>query len=332
VTFKEIQDDALDAVLAITTAASSEPRTRIKRGINTWHRRLLQRPGFARLLRDFESTLTSVSGQAVYGLAQPLGRLNGLLDTVNRWPLRRRDLAWLRAQDPGVAISGTPDTFVLRGWFPTQIPPANPSSIFAVLNTTGTEGIVWQFLLSDGSVASGTTPANGTTAVQLGTASTVVEILDLHYDNSQVSGTRALTIREDSGSGTILGIIAPPIWANGNSSQKATKARYLRVQLWPTPTAAVAYTVDFTREMADLADDGDEPLLPPDYHYLLSLGAQHDELRRMSDDRVGGVRQDLEQGLRALNRWLWDLPTSYGDDAYAAPRRSQLGPMFPAGS
>ncbi len=329
-TFLELQNDALDAVLAINTGTSSEPRTRVKRAINTWQRRILQRPGYARLLRDFERTLTSANGQAIYGLGAPLGRLNALFDPTNRWPLVRRDLTWLRSQDPGLNISGTPIAYVVRGWAATQIPPVNASQIWAAASGATTEKIVWQFLLSDGSVVSGNTAANGATAVQLGTASTVADVLDLHFASTTTGLT--LTIREDSSVGTVLGLIGPAVANTSGTAPVATKARYLRVQLWPTPTAAIAYQCDFTREIADLVDDTDEPLLPPDYHYLLSLGAQHDEFRRMSDDRLSGVRSDLEQGLTALNRWLWDLPTAWGDSPYRRQPMSVLGSWFPAGT
>jgi hypothetical protein len=330
-TFLELQNDALDAVLAINTGTSSEPRTRIKRGINAWQRRILGRPGFGRLLRDTERTLTSVSGQAIYGFGPPFGRLNGIVDPTNRWPLIERDLAWLRAQDAGLSISGTPIAYIVRGWAPTQIPPTDASQIWAALSASGTDPIVWQFLLSDGTQISGTTAATGTSYVQLGTASTVVEILDLRYATTTTG--RILTVREDSSTGTILGQIGPPIIATTGTAPVAARARYLRVQLWPTPTAAIAYRCDITREIADMVDDTDEPLLPPDFHFVLSLGAQHDEFRRMSDDRLSGVRSDLEQGLQGLNRWLWDLPSSYGDTPYRRHQRmSTLGPWFASGT
>jgi hypothetical protein len=73
--------------------------------------------------------------------------------------------------------------------------------------------------------------------------------------------------------------------------------------------------------------DQDEPLLPPDFHHILSLGAQCDELKRRDDNRYSLVRNDLEGELKNLNRWLWDLPTP---QRRGMARPSQLGSWFAA--
>lgn len=315
-TFVELQNDSLDALgYATTGSTQTEARTRIKRGLNAWQRRLLTRPGYARLLRDFEQTLTTVAATSTYGFSEPMGRLSGLYDVTNRWPLDLRDVAWLRTQDSAVAISGNPVAYVPKGWFPVAQHPTAAASIFAASSGTATDQLAWEFLLSDNSRVAGVTALTSTTAVQLGSATTVVQVLSLTYQGDNSGKT--ITIRMTSGAGTVLGTIAAG----------RTKARYFQVQLWPTPAAALTYTCDFTRELQDMQADQDESLLPPDFHHILSLGAQCDELKRRHDDRYSLVRSDLEGEIKNLNRWLWDLPTPQRN---GMARPSQLGAWYAA--
>lgn len=106
-TFLELQNRALKA-LNFSTTATSEPRTRVKEAINTWHRRILTRPQFTRLLRDRQLTLTSVASTAIYTFASSVKRLNGITDTTNDQTVFRRDLSWIRRQDPGLEAEGVP--------------------------------------------------------------------------------------------------------------------------------------------------------------------------------------------------------------------------------
>lgn len=317
-TFQQLQDSALDALgYSLASGTQAEARIRIRRGLNEWHRRLLTRPGYARLLRDFSLTLTTVANTSTYGFSEPLGRLSGMYDITNRWPLDRRDLAWLRTQDSAVATSGNPCAFVPLGWSPVAQHPTAAAAIFAASSAADTTQLAWDFLLSDNTRVSGVTALNGATAVQLGSASTVVQVLALTYQGPSTGLT--VTVRMTSGAGTVLGQIAAG----------RTKARYFQVQLWPTPAAALTYTCDFTAEIQDMASDQDEPLLPPDFHHILSLGAQCDELKRRDDDRYSLVRNDLEGEIKNLNRWLWDLPTPMTRDV---ARPSQLGAWYRAGT
>lgn len=221
-TYLDLQNDALVA-LNFSTAATSDPRTRIKRAINQWHRRILRRPGFARLLRDRQLSFTSTAGTHTYSFPSSVARIIHITDTdAHEQKLVRRDLAWLRTADPGLSTAGNPEAYINLG--------------------------------------------------------------------------RALT-------------------------------GLLQVQLWPTPQGAYTYTLDYTAQLADMTEDSEEPLLPLDFHEVLSLGAQYHEWKRADDDRKDEVRADLEDGLKALNRWVWDLA-----DSTSAPPigRSNLGAWFPA--
>lgn len=101
----------------------------------------------------------------------------------------------------------------------------------------------------------------------------------------------------------------------------------LQVQLWPTPQAAYTYLLDYTAQIADMTLDSEEPILPLDFHRVLSLGAQEEEWVRADDDRAAIARGRREAIEKNLNRWLWDL----ADSTEAQPAgRSNLGAWFPA--
>lgn len=223
-TYLELQNDSLRA-LNLSTASTSDPRTRIKGYINLWHRRILSRPGYLRLLRDKQLTFTSVADISTVTFSSSVARINGIVDTTNDQHLVRRDLSWIRRHDAGLEAEGVPYVYVNLG-------------------------------------------------------------------------------RNSSG--------------------------LLQVQLWPTPQAANTYTLDYMAELTDMSADTDVPLLPADFHHVLSLGAQHDEWRRMDDDRAISLRQDIEFVLKSLNAYVWDLADA--TDEGCVHRPSRLGAWYEAGT
>lgn len=317
-TYLQLQDQALRAT-GQTTATSSEPRTRIRAALNFWQRRILADPRFATLLRDSEGTFDTVANQAVYGLGIPMGRLLGISQDLNEATLALRDRAWLRRSDPGLSAIGSPaDAYIPRGWFPVQTQPANASSIFAKSSSAAdtTQVIDWEFTTSALQRVSGNTTLTGTTALQLGTATTVVEVVKLSL---RTAGAGTITVTEDSGAGATL--LTVPIGQ--------TFGRFLHVQLWPTPSAVLTYRVDYSREVQDMVQDTDQPLIPPDFQHLLAMGAEYDEWRKLSDDRYSVTYQDIDRELGKLSAHLWDL----ADDTQGSTvGRSRLGSWFAAGT
>ena len=317
-TFLELQNQVLEAC-GHATSASSTPRTRIKRSINNWQRRILTTPGYNRLLRDSEATFDSVASQTTYGLGLPVGRILGISSDTYETVLAQRDRAWLRREDPGLTGVGDPaSAYVVKGWFPVALQPSNASAIFAKSTSAAdtTQVVDWEFVVSGPDRVSGSTTLTGTTALALGTATTVIEIVKLTL-RTAAAGT--VTIHEDSGAGTQL----------SSMLAGALSRQFLHVQLWPTPAAAVTYRLDYTRVLQDLVQDTDVALLPYDFHHLLGLGAECDELRKMSDDRMVTVYQDLDRELKKLNAYVWDTPD---DTEGHRPARSRLGGWYAAGT
>ena len=318
-TFLELQNSTLRAC-GHSTAVSSEPRTRVKAEINAWQRRLLTRPGFSRLLRDSENTFTTVAGQCTYGLGMSVGRILGIQAVVDRTVLALGDTAWLRRVGT-LASLGTASVYIPRGWFPVQTRPPSPTSIFAISTSAAdtTQVIDWEFVLSTMHRVSGQTTLTGTVPVQLGplaAPSTVVDVVKLSL---RTPAAGIVSVTTAAGGGTTL--LALPV---GQQS-----GRFLHIELYPTPSSALQYRIDYTREISDLVQDTDQPLLPPDYHHLLALGAEYDEWRKLSDDRMVVAKQDLEQEIKSLNAWLWDLPD---DSQLGRLPTSRLGGMYPADS
>jgi hypothetical protein len=312
-TFLQLQDQTLRAC-GHTTAATSEPRTRVKAEINAWQRRILTRPGYSRLLRDSENTFTTVAGQRVYGLGMQLGRLLGIQAVTDRTVLALRDTAWLRRVGV-ISSSGTASAYVPRGWFPVQTNPTIATGIFANSSSVAdtTQIVDWEFTAASLNRIAGQTTLNGTTPVQLGTSTTVVEVVRLSL---RTPAAGIVEIGTTPGSGNVLTL---PI---GQLS-----SRFLHVELFPSPSSALEYRIDFTREIADMVNDTDQPLLPPDYHHLLAMGAEYDEWRKLSDDRMVPTKQDLENEIRSLNAWVWDLPD---DSQLGRIPVSRLGGAYPA--
>jgi hypothetical protein len=126
----------------------------------------------------------------------------------------------------------------------------------------------------------------------------------------------------DSGGGTTLAQI----------SIGRTRPYYFVIHLWPTPADVRTYQCDFTREILDLAQDTDEPLLPTDYHDLLAIGARLDEYERMDDSRSARAQHEWTERYRSLQYFLHARASerlipmpSHGRLGY-----SNLGGWFPA--
>jgi hypothetical protein len=83
-----------------------------------------------------------------------------------------------------------------------------------------------------------------------------------------------------------------------------TRATFYRFLLHPTPVAAEELLVDFEREIQDLADPADEPMLPLDFHDLIALLARADEYEFKSDDRWGTTREQAIRRVKELTAWV----------------------------
>ena len=85
-----------------------------------------------------------------------------------------------------------------------------------------------------------------------------------------------------------------------------TRAQYIEFQLYPTPSAVVAHTVDVLRSIPDMANDTDEFLLPVDFEDLLLDKAEMKELRKQDDpNRYAMLRGDFRHAV-FIEPQLWE--------------------------
>ncbi len=321
VTFKDLQDVTLDECGYDNTQTSSTARTRTKRRLNDIYRRLLRDPSIARLLRTASKyTFASSSDVTTYGLPLALGRVDQITETTNDLRLELRTVDWLRQNDPGLTATGTPCFYILKGWYPIQQQPVDASTLVVrssdAADTTQTARI--EYIDSSGNRALNSVTLNGSTARTLA-ASGAIEVTEFYLSAAAAGVVR---LYEDDIAGQVL--VALPIGY--------TAARYLHIQLWPTPASAVTYNVDYTRELADLVQDKEEPLIPPDFHDVLWRGAVADEWVRKDDTRYQICRQEYELALKQLRDWVWNQTDYLSRPDDARPKYSRLGGWYPSGT
>jgi hypothetical protein len=112
VTYLQLQDDVLERINQDSSLVSSAPRTRVKRFINEWYRRVLGMPWAGRI-RDSATTITTAAGTSEYTVTA--ASIRDVYDATNDWKLEERSLGWLRERDPGSDATGNPVVFVIKG-------------------------------------------------------------------------------------------------------------------------------------------------------------------------------------------------------------------------
>lgn len=296
-------------------------KNRLIEFLNETHRELLTLPGLQRL-RDDTITFASVADQATYALPTT-AKISRIFEVTNDRLLKPLTLAQYRALDVDPASTvGTSDAWVWLGYQPVAAAPSNASSIFVKSTSASDTGTCYL----EGETTGGyprvvSVTMTGTTAVDVSTAVATWVRVTKWYLSTAAVGT--VTLHEDSGAGTELGRIGIG----------QTQQRYCAVALYPTPSTAITYSADVTLAITDLAQDTDEPRLPPDFHDLLVAGAMVREYEKMEDNRLGVSMQRYRARVNDLLYWMHE--TASGHRTLSLARRggrSSLGPWYPAGS
>lgn len=286
--------------IGATTAPPSDVVLRIIGFLNVTQRQILGLPGME-AFRDDTITFASVSGQSLYGLPQAITRIESITDRTTMLRLRAMSLDDLRAGDPGLVTSGPSDSYIVRGYQAVSQQPSAAAEIFAKSTAAGdtTQIVRLEVIRTGGYFRTLSATLTGTTAVSLGaTVTDVIEITKC-YLSALVSGT--VTVHQTSGAGTELARFGNAISSSGNLSA----LRYLQIQLYPTPTSALTYHIDYVRTIQDWATGSlDEPLIPDDFHWLLVEGAVLKEWTKRDDDRRVDAKREFERGLSALRYWV----------------------------
>lgn len=316
-TLNELEQDVYRRLNKNTTADTAT-QTRIRAFLNQRHRELLTLPD-CQQLRDDVTTFATVADQSRYALPQAVARIHRLWDADNERPLVEKTMGWYRsiAPDPSVQ-TGEPEVFCVLGQTRVAKQPSDASAVYVdstSASDTGTARI--EGVVTGGYQQTGSVTMTGTTAVQIGSLSTWEQI-DNFYLSTAAVGT--VTLHEDASGGTELARI--PIGK--------TMPRYWTIYLWPTPSSALTLTMDYAREILDMSNSTDEPLLPPDFHRLIVYGACMDECLKTDDSRYAAYEREWDKGVASLLYWL-HARASFRPGASRTHEGSNLGAWYPAG-
>ena len=296
--------------------------TRLTAFLNQAHRDVLSEPGMDALFNG-TATFPSVASTPQYSLPQSVARIKKLYETSNDYALCGLSQDAYRTFDPDTtAHTGTPTHWVDLGWSAVSAQPSDASEIF-IDSTSGsdTNTVYIEGYRTGGYFISLSTTMTGTTAKSLGAAYTDIIEITKFYISAAAVGT--VTLHEDASGGTELARI--PIGQ--------TYARYKRIALWPCPSSAITYSVDYERDVQDMANANDEPVLPVRFHPLLIEGALLREMTKKDDTRVSIAAREYQRQLGNLKYFLFthtDHRPVMGGRRLQRP--SQLGAWFPAGS
>ena len=323
--FRTLQDHSLERLNHDQTLTNSTPRTRIKYFLNEWHRRILSEPAL-QFLRDDVVTFPTVANQARYALPQAISRVNRMYEpTTNRIRLIERSLDWLRMMPS--TTQGVPEAWIPLGLTQVAKQPAGTGlwvvsdSVSDTTQKAYIEGFRTGQSQGDQVVASATT-LNGTTRVQVGSLTDFIEVDKFFIDSVGVGN---ISLYDAAVSGNLLATIPIGIF----------HARYWTILMWPTPANVWTMYVDYTRTLTDLTQDGDVPLLPSEFHWLLEAGARLSEYEYKKDWAAYKIsRAEFDDGLKAMREYVVNNPDKLivPGQQPRSTRFSNLGSYFPSGT
>ena len=305
----------LSAILAdvyrrinLPTAPTSASSTRITAFVNEVQQEILSEPGMESLLNDHTTFASDAGSTWEYALPPIVSRIKTIRDYLNLRTLGEMSEQEYRALVPSPSVvTGRPTHWVDLGYSPVQWQPVNENSKLYAVSDSASDGATKSVTIegfrkgATGSAgtyfASQTTALNGVTAVQIGSASdwfhvTKFEIVLTAGGTTTAVGNIILT--ETSAAGLELARIPPG----------AAYSRYRWIALYPTPTAVVTYRVDFERELTDMTNATDEPIVPPRFHHLLAIGARVKEYEKTDSPRYQQARAEYVKGLKLMKYWI----------------------------
>lgn len=292
--------------------------------LNESQRELLAMPGIERL-RDDVMAVTAFANQARSGLPPTVARIQGITDRLNNHKLVQLPLQELRALNPSQNFTGGyPLRYAVVGERQVQIQPAAATGLWvASSSASDTAQLAYIETTTTGGYSYRDSKAvNGVTRAQFGVVSTRTDHIqvDKFYVSAPLVGY--LSLYDASSSGNELARIEPG----------QTFARYLTLEWNPIQTADVTEYVDYQRQIFDLVNAFDEPLLPPDFHWVMVRGALMKEYEFIDDTRIVMARSEYERGQMKLRAFVLNDGDRIASLRPVPVGWSQLGAMYPAGS
>lgn len=305
--------------LGFSASPEGEVTTRLSGFADEAQKEIIREPGCEQLLR-VQLTFATVADQAEYALGMGLASISQVRDIDHEQPLRAMSEAEYRAKYPDPSRSGGfPLYYVPLALAPVALRTSDASQVFIKSDSAlDVQTAYWTVLTSSGEVRTGSTTLTGVTALTLSSSiTTIVQVLDI-YLSQAANGT--VTLHEDSGAGTEIARITI-------DQSKVTRKQ---LALFPTPSDVRTMTVEGERDVTDLIQPNDEPILPPRFHPMIGIGIRKREFAlRGNSDRWMMEDRDWQAWRGDLRRFL--DPTQ--GIVVPGGRRvgwSQLGPTFPA--
>lgn len=294
---------------------------RFRRNLNIAYKEILSMKGMSKLRRAV-LTFSSVASTPFAVLPQAASRIITIQDRTNQITLGDIGLQDIRRNDPGLAATvANPYGYVILNLAaPVAMDPSDASELF-IKSTSASDGTGVTASLSGvitgGYQRTATKLMNGVTAASMD--SSITSWLNITGFNISALAKGVVTLHEDSGTGAELARIAI-----GRSS-----ARYTRIILYPTPSAAVTYHADVELLISALLCSNDEPVIPDDFQWLLPCGAMMREYaKREKHTNYAEEKARWRSGIGDLRMHL-QRKSGVGD---GAPRHSSLGSYYPAGT
>lgn len=306
------------------SAPASEVVTRFKAHVNETVQDLLGVPGMAAWIARQQPPVTfaSVANQAVYALPLAVDRVDAIVDRTTDLRLIARSESWWRSAYPDPsADTGTPDSYIPLGFQAVSVQPTAATGLWAVSTAGGdtTQTVYVETVRTGGNPFSGSLSLNGTTRVQLGSATDHEQVTKFYLSAVGVGDIRLYDAAAD---GNLLATI--PIGQ--------TFARYYAFALAPTPASAITYYVDGERPLPDMANDTDQPPIPPRFHRLIVDGALWREWEKKDDSRAASAQRRFAQGVTDLRYFLTCPPDFLPVMGTQVRERSRLGAAYDDGA
>jgi hypothetical protein len=317
--FSEIKADVYRK-MGWPSSPDSTTVTRVEANINETHREILSDPICSRLRRVVDVSFSTVANSPYAVLPIGATRIYGIRDQTNQQDLDIMPIRTMNEMDPGRNYtSATPEGYdVLNYSSPVSRQPSDSSQLLVDSTAAGDTNTAYlESLQNGGYPRSSSAVMTGITAVNIG-PSDVIRVLDFYLSAVAVG---VVTLTEDTEGGTVLSQI--------NIGQ--TRSRYCLIRIYPTPASVFTLYADCDIRIPTMANANAEPILPDDFHSMLSIGARRKEWEK----REKGIPKSLEM---EWAQWLGKLHlemhrgagSKAGGDGYR--RWSQLGAYFPPGS
>ena len=290
--------------------------SRVLRFLNEEYHSLMGRKGLEKLRRAV-LTFSSIANVDMVALPYACSRVITVLDRTNMYPLTEMSLADIRAKDPGsINVTTFPQQYVVYNLSsPVVRDPTAPAELF-VKSTSASDLGTRAFLqgIVGGYPYSRDVQLNGTTAVSFDATITTWSAVKKFYVSTDTFGDIVLTMT--SGAGTVLSFIP--------SGRRF--ARYSRLLLWGIPSSSLTYYADVELTIDDLLSQHDEPLLPEDFHPLLSALVETREWMKRKDTAMIQIAKARAIDLRRDLHMHLQKPSGIANPV--DQRFSQLGPYF----